>query len=139
MYNYVPEKCLYAIAKARQRHDLLYRVEREVFQYDHAGIGGMLLVKWKLPVSLENTVKSHHNPLGSQNRLEASIVHLADILANAMEIGSSGEKLVPSLDPEVWNKIGLSPSVLSLTMDQSDQQLTEIFNFFFAHEIHASR
>jgi putative nucleotidyltransferase with HDIG domain len=139
MYNHVPEKCLDVIASARKRRELLYRIEKEVFEYDHAGIGGLLLAKWKLPVSLENTVRSHHNPMASQNRLEASIVHLADIIANAMSIGSSGEVFVPRVDIEAWNKLGLSSSVLSLTMEQSDQQLSDIFSFFFAHENQTAR
>jgi len=134
LYNYAPSQSFYAIILARDNQDLLYRVEREILNCDHADVGGDLLKKWKLPVSLEDAVRHHHNPQKSQNRIEAAIIHLADIMANVMGTGSSGEMLIPPMDHDAWAQIGLSPNIIPLTMEQSERQLEEIFEFFFNNE-----
>jgi HD-like signal output (HDOD) protein len=134
MYNYIPDMSREMLISARVRKKLLFAVERDFLGIDHSYIGGLLLAKWRLPMSLENTVAHHHDPGKSQNRLESAIVHLADIMANASGKGSSGERLLPLLNQEAWDLIGLSPNVLGLTMDHSDNQLEDIFEFFFTDE-----
>jgi len=139
LYNEVPAQSLHAIIVARNNHDLLYLAEREILNCDHGDIGGELLKKWKLPVSLEDTVRHHHAPQKSQNRLEAAIIHLADVMANATGIGSSGEILIPPLNHDAWMQIGLSPNILSLTMEQSDRQLDDIFESIYIDDNNAQK
>ncbi len=134
LYNDMPKEALYAVTKARTENQFLYLSEQDLFGLDHAMIGGELLTKWQMPLSLEEAVKNHHHPLKSNNKLEASILHLADILANVMGIGTSGEKLIPSLNSEAWMQIGLSPNVLSLTMEQADRQLEDIFELIYTDD-----
>ncbi len=130
LYNYAPDYATYALAKAKRTNIMLNRVEYEDLDFDHAKIGGLLLKKWKLPVLIEHAVTYHHSPQKSQNPLEPSIVHLADIMANAQGIGSSGEYFVPPLDVDAWECIGLSANILDLTIRQADHHIEEIFKFF---------
>jgi len=139
LYNYLPDQSLQMITTARGTHNLLCNVECDSVAYNHMEIGGELLKKWKLPVSLEDTVRHHHNPQRAQNRLEASIVHLADIITNAMGIGSSGEILIPSLNHESWTQVGLSANVISLAMEQADQQLEATFESMYVDDNHARK
>lgn len=134
LYNYSPINARNAIQKARGNNRLLYELEHETMNCDHTTIGALLLKKWKLPKSLENAVKYHHSPKNSRDPLEPAIVHLADIMTIALGIGSSGERLVPPLEPEAWECIGLSPNILSLTIDQLDNQLEEILRVFNLNE-----
>ena len=134
LYNHAPAQSLRAITIARDEATPLYLVERQELHYDHGNIGGELLKKWKLPTSLEDIVRHHHNPDKSQNMLESAIVHLSDIMANAMGIGSSGEQWVPPLNNDAWMQIGLSPHILSLTIEQSDRQINDIFESIFTDE-----
>ena len=76
-------------------------------------------------------MRYHHDPLQSQYPLEASIVCLSDIVANALEIGSSGEGLVPPLMPEVLEQIGLEKGVLTEMIELVDRQVAEIIHLFF--------
>ncbi len=131
LYNYLPRESRHAIATATKNRNLLYRVEHDLFDFDHAIIGGDLLEKWHMSMSLEDTVRHHHAPQKSRNRMEASIIHLADIIANAMGIGSSGERFIPSLHPEAWTQLGLTPNILSLTIEQADRQLEDIFHLIY--------
>ncbi|MDQ5985268.1 MAG: hypothetical protein CSYNP_00976 [Syntrophus sp. SKADARSKE-3] len=134
LYNYLPRESCYIMMQARKNKHLLFQEERNMFGIDHAMIGGQLLAKWQMPMSLEDTVQHHHDPQKSKNRLESSIIHLSDIIANTMGVGTSGEKLSPPLDPEAWRQIGLTSNVLSLTIDQADHQLDSIFDLIYIDE-----
>ncbi len=131
LYRYAPTHARKALLSAQKGSSLLYAAEAEILGFDHTRIGGLLLKKWKLPLSLENSVTYHHSPLRSKDGLEPAIVHVADIVTNALGRGSSGETHVPPLDPYAWDLIGLSPNVLSLITKQMDRQIEETVQFLF--------
>jgi HD-like signal output (HDOD) protein len=130
LYNYSPVNARNALLIARQTNSLLYEIERETLGFDHTELGELLLKKWRLPISLENIVKYHHAPHESNDPLEPAIVHLADLMTIALGIGSSGERFVPPLSTEAWESLGLSPNILSSTINQTDLQIEETLQFF---------
>jgi HD-like signal output (HDOD) protein len=133
-YNYMPKESLYTFITAKNSRCLLYLAERDVFNFDHAKIGGSLLNRWQMPLSLEDMVCYHHEPQKSKNHVESSILHLADIIANAMGIGTSGERLIPPLHQEAWMLLGLTPNILSLTIEQADRQLEDVFKVIYVND-----
>jgi len=134
LYNYLPIESLYAATDARSKQSLLYVAERALFNFDHATIGGDLINKWQISLSLEDCIRHHHEPQRSKNRVESSIVHLADVMANVMGIGSSGERLIPPLNQEAWIQLGITPNMLSVTMAQAEQHLEDVFGMIYTDE-----
>ncbi len=119
------------LSRANENTELLHRVEREVMDFDHADVGGLLLREWRLPSNLEEPVKYHHRPTRAPRyATESGIVHVADLLANAMELGTSGECLVPPLDERSWDDLGLSSSILGPLTGQMDQQYHDSIDLF---------
>jgi hypothetical protein len=55
-------------------------------------------------------------------------------MTNALGMGSSGERLVPPLEPEAWEGIGLPVNILALTIEQMDCQVEEFFQFLFSDD-----
>ncbi|MBF0118276.1 MAG: HDOD domain-containing protein [Desulfobacterales bacterium] len=131
LYKYHPEQSRETLLSTRKDNNLLYNAESEILGIRHTIVGKSLLEKWKIPLSIENIVAYHHNPLSSQEPLEPAIVNIADIIANALRIGSSGENFVPPLDPKVWEYIGLSKNILLSIIKQIDKQLFEIIRLFY--------
>jgi HD-like signal output (HDOD) protein len=131
VYHYTPHYALDILEEARDTEELLSRVEEAYLGGSHTEIGGLLLQIWKLPQSLENAVRYHHKPGDSQNGLEPAIVHVADVTAKALGIGSSGDQFVPTLDPAAWKQVGLSVNALGPIVAQADRQLEETFQLFF--------
>ncbi len=131
VYHYMPHDALDMLKEARDTEAPLARVEVEYLGGDHAEIGGLLLQIWKLPQSLENAVRYHHQPGESQNGLEPAIVHVADVTAKVLGIGSSGDFFVPALDPAAWKQTGLSDNALDPIVAQAERQLDETFHLFF--------
>jgi HD-like signal output (HDOD) protein len=116
-----PSREILMIAKQEQR--LLYEIERERLGFTHAVVGGVLLQTWKLPTSLEETVMYHHNPMAATRfPVETATIHVADVIVHAMDLGSSGERFVPPMDPEAWERLNLTPSVLASVEEQIDRQ-----------------
>lgn len=124
LYPHIPEHSLMRLLHARDVSVPLYQLEREVLGFDHAELGGALLREWSLPEALEAGVAYHHVlERAANHQLEAAVVHVADIITHALELGSSGEYCVPPLTPEAWRLVGLPVSALAALIEQVDRQL----------------
>jgi len=128
IYKYYPEQAKGLLQGATKSGNCLYEEEISFFGCNHTHIGKYLLRKWKLPLILENNLFYHHNPSIADNPKQATIVHLADIIANGLGLGTSGERLVPPLDYVAWDKLGLSPSCFDTVVRQAVHQLFAIEN-----------
>ncbi|MCX5906064.1 MAG: HDOD domain-containing protein [Deltaproteobacteria bacterium] len=132
LYKRFPRLGKDLLLQSRENGDLLRTLERSSLGFDHSLIGGTLLKKWKLPLVLEHSVEYHHNPLRSQYPMEAAIICLGDIVANALAIGSSGEAFVPPLLPSVWEETGLPTEILTKIVQLIDHQVADIMHTFFS-------
>ncbi|MBI4805916.1 MAG: HDOD domain-containing protein [Desulfovibrio sp.] len=113
-----------AMAKAEGRP--LYEVERDMWSFDHAMLGGRLLASWKFPTSLERAVGEHHQPGVRGIHQDAALIHLADILALSIGLGQSGSPLAPPLQPAVWDHLNIPKSALGAAAAQAQRQLDDI-------------
>ncbi len=110
---------------------LLHEAENDILGWDHAEAGGRLLSKWNLPERLVEGVLYHHDPSSAPRfPLEAAVTHVADIIAQSLEFGSSGERYVPPIDEEAWKTLGLSSNFLSTVLAQVERQAGEAVKVF---------
>ncbi len=122
----LPEESKEILSRQSEVGGILWQIEREVLGFDHADVGAALARQWKLPLSLEEIVENHHNPGRSKRYpLETTIVHLADIIAKAMELGSSGDIYVPPLDEKSWEQLKLPSGIFSAIWSQVETQFNE--------------
>ncbi len=111
----------------------LREVERRLMGYDHAQIAGRVLQGWSYPASLVQAVEHHHVPmLASAFQLEACVIHVADHLVSAMQLGCSGERLIPPLDMPAWKRIGMTIDLIEPVVKSIDDQLTPVEQAFMA-------
>lgn len=60
-------------------------IEQNLFDHNHASIGGQLLRQWNFPINLLSAVEHHHQPANAKAPLEqflANVVQLADLLSH---------------------------------------------------------
>lgn len=103
MYKAQPELSaeIFELATANPELDIL-TLEQKTFGYDHAELGAALLSEWGLPDSLAEPVKYHHQPnQASRYASEASVLHLANLVANQIEPMISNIDNF-TLDEKVW-------------------------------------
>ncbi|HEY5513908.1 MAG TPA: HDOD domain-containing protein [Geomonas sp.] len=132
LYIRAPDASLELLEQCRLTGELLHRAERARFGFDHADIGGYLLRRWKIPPSVSEPVERHHNcQRAAQYPREASILHLADIVAHAMQIGNSGELYVPVLDNSAWEQLRVSTHYLPTLVQQVDTTFNETVQALF--------
>jgi putative nucleotidyltransferase with HDIG domain len=100
--------------------------EQRVFGFAHDQAGRLLTEQWKLPIRLTEAIACHHRPdLAQTAKREAAIVHLADILARTIGLGSGGDDAVPPLDAEAWHRLKLPMSALDPLLVQVEEQYRE--------------
>ena len=86
----------------------LYILERRHLDYTHAEVGGRLLERWKVPQSIYEPVQYHHRPGEADEFVQmASAVQIADVWVNKHQVGTSGEKATPTIDPEATQLLGI--------------------------------
>jgi len=130
LYKYYPEQAKKILIRAESSKELLHQEEKKGIGCKHTDIGRDLLKKWKIPFAIENNVFYHHNPSGANNQTHATIVHLADIIAHSLEIGTSGERFVPNFDHKAFDSLGLSPSCFDSVIRLATHQFKAIESFF---------
>lgn len=107
---------------------LYFNIEKARLGFDHAEAGGALLKEWKIPANIAEPVAYHHTPgRAEQFPLETSLVHLADIICQALELGQSCERFVPPLDASSWERLGMTPHQLGTVLKQAEPQIEETF------------
>jgi putative nucleotidyltransferase with HDIG domain len=135
MFSKCPEEFNKALKRSRGAEELLFNCERRIFGFDHSDVGAALLKHWNLPYSLQEAVEYHHNPRRAPSKsMEALIVHLADILTNALQYGTSGEFLVPPMQAEVLGRLGLRPDQLPAVIDDVSGQIDTVLKFILLKE-----
>lgn len=121
------------IGKCRASSTLLYQAENELLGFDHAVLGGMLLQEWRLPRRHADTTCYHHAPHKAREfAAEAAMVHVADIIANTMIEGSSGEHLVPALNTRAWDLLKLDPANIEFITSELNNQYAVAVDFVLA-------
>jgi len=116
------------LRRRRREEGLLFQVEKDVLDFDHAAVGGGLLRKWGFPESIAEPVKWHHKPRASARYpLEAAVVHLADVICNGLEVNLASNWQVSPLDPVSWERLDISISQLENIVQQSELQMESTF------------
>ena len=126
-----PEQAAEIFKQYQSRRVLLRDAERGVLGFDPAQIGAELLRNWQYPTNLVHAVAYHHAPMSAGFfQVESSVVHLADYLVHAMQMGNSGERYVPPLSTSAWERVGLTTDVLDSVMDSIDEQIASVEESF---------
>lgn len=140
LYSQAPECAKEVFECYHSEHQLLRQAEAKVLTFDHAQIGEALLHDWQYPVPLVEAVAFHHHPMVATSQATgAAIVHLADHLVNAMQLGSSGERFVPPLNLKAWEHLGFANDMLQSVMAAIDDQIETVQEVFLAARSPAKR
>jgi putative nucleotidyltransferase with HDIG domain len=107
----------------QEKDILMLEAEREILGFTHAEVGQELMKRWNLPSRLTEPIGYHHQPMKSQGfAKETAVIHLADILCRALDLGSGGDNKIPEIDKEAWKKLKLKPGSLESIMREIQQE-----------------
>ncbi len=122
LFTQVPDQSRAAMARSHETGVPLFVAEQAFLGFDHTHVGQALLDMWKLPPSLKEAVAHHHYPdRATRFPMETATVHVADLIANALQLGSSGEQAMPPFAAAAWGQLGLPPAVLADLIEESER------------------
>lgn len=132
----MPNRTWEILIRSNLDNQALHLTEKQELGFDHAQLGGALLKKWNLPEVYQEVAEYHHNPDQALHFPgEVAHCHLADIIANTLKLGCSGESFfVPKLEARAWAK-ARPPQNISLTVikDEIEEIFEETAQAFLAH------
>ncbi|MGE0384005.1 MAG: HDOD domain-containing protein [Gammaproteobacteria bacterium] len=118
LYHRLPEISQDVLLAAAGDEEVLYQAEVEMIGFSHADLGALLMERWRLPETLQDAVRCHHAPAAARSaRVEAAVLHVANVLANRSGIGGYCEHTVDAnaldpaavalLTPETFDEVAL--------------------------------
>ena len=127
---YLPDEFARVVAATNQQNILMLTAEEKVLGYDHAEIGKLLADRWNLPIKLEQVIAHHHRPASAGSFItEAAIVHLADILCRALNMGYGGDNKIPPLDQFAWQSLKIKADSFEVIMETMQDEFNDISSF----------
>ncbi|MGH8671292.1 MAG: HDOD domain-containing protein [Burkholderiales bacterium] len=131
MYDRIPDLAASALRVSRQDKAPLFRVERELIGCDYAQVGAELMRVWRLPGSIESTVRHHPEPcLANTAVFETSLVHIAALIAAAADTGEAVDTWILPIEPFAWEQTKLSAECYAAVKRQSDAEISAATNAF---------
>ena len=119
-----------ALAHADKCHTTILEAETSVMGFSHTETGHLVAEKWNLPPVITESITYHHSPRNAdKNRLQVSMVHLANVLSHALEFGSSGQNVLSGADEFAWETLGLTLSSIEKIMDEMLNEFDDAVKF----------
>lgn len=81
--------------------------EREHFGVDHSTIGAWLAEHWSLPVNIAVAIRHHHQPDAVLAEPLVPLVHIAEVLSNALDLTLRDENRVTSISSAACQALDL--------------------------------
>jgi HD-like signal output (HDOD) protein len=127
-----PREAAAALSQTSRFESFHFQAEQTFLGFDHSQVGQALADQWRLPLSLQQAIGGHHEPLKYPPSTDAVVVNLADTLVNALGYGSSGERLVAPGVVEVCEFLSLPGGFLEKLVPLLTRQFEETFDLFQA-------
>lgn len=114
IYHKVPELANRSLRRMKLTGEESDVAEREVMGFDHAEVGAELVKAWNMPISLEETIRYHHNPeLAETNPVDTAIIHIADIISEMAELSEPERPAhYQRIHPRAWELTGLNEEII---------------------------
>ncbi len=117
LFEYMKDEYDQVLALVQEKKCYIREAELEVLGMDHALVGSMVADQWGLPEPIRNAIHYHHvGMVRGEPDLLVACVHLADILARALELGYPGDELIPQPNDCIWEVLKLRPGMIGRIM-----------------------
>lgn len=123
--TYFHENLAAAVAHCKAGDSTLLDAEQAVLGLDHAQVGYELARRWKFPHAIQQAIRDHHQPEREPASL-TDLVHVANVLCHALDIGNAGYDVIPPLSGPAWARLGLEWGKMPAMMAGIETQYASI-------------
>lgn len=107
LHRFRPDAFRAALSTSDSQRRRIEQVEFEHFGVNHCVIGRWLANQWALPPGIGQAIDGHHNPDALLDDPIVPIVHIAEVLCNALDLGNHPDNHVSHISSAACRKLGL--------------------------------
>lgn len=107
LHHFKPAEFAACRQQAKARMLGIEAIEREFFGIDHGTLGSWLAEYWALPGCVVEAIHHHHTPDLALATPLVPLVHIAEVLSNALDLSAGSENRVTHLSHKACELLGL--------------------------------
>lgn len=131
LYQTIPQRAQAALIEAGYLGTSLAEVEQAGMGCDYAEVGAELILSWDMPAHIEQAIRHQLNPHeAGEHILNASIVHLAGVVADQSELPPSHTAQELRFDPYAMQLTGFNVDERPALLQEAREQLQETLALF---------
>lgn len=116
-----------AVLRERTRIDGdLLETERTLLGIDHVLAGAALAEHWQFSGTMQQAIAFHHAPETPGAGFLATIVHVSNAVAHALDLAGDADELVPAVSSVAWTALGLSEELWLHVFRETELQFEEM-------------
>lgn len=116
-----------AVLRERKRVDGdLLEVEQALLGVDHIVAGAALAEHWQFSGTMQQAIAFHHAPEMPGAGFLATIVHVANAVAHALDVAGETDEQVPAVSSVAWTALGLSEDAWLHVFRETELQFEEM-------------
>lgn len=108
LQRFEPQLMQQALLIAKQGDVRIEDAERSLLGVDHGAIGGWLAQSWGLPANIRQAIVHHHAPDAASEEPLVALVHIANVLSNALDLAHDPDSRVPWMSRDSCAALGLT-------------------------------
>ncbi len=121
-----PDLYSQVMAERRTRDCTIVEAEQAVLGVDHVVAGDALSEHWNFSSTIRLAISGHHAPETPGAGFLATIVHVADAIVHALDLGQDDDDLVPPVSAVAWSALGFNEDVFLHVFRETELQYEEI-------------
>ena len=130
LFKKMPYASTDALLYARENRVPVVEAERVTFGYIHTDVSQPLLAHWRFPAGISDGINHHHDPAEATDPVQAAIIHMADLMANAMEIATGNLYVLPPFEAAAWESLRVGLDRLPDILTAFDEQAAKTVSAF---------
>lgn len=120
-------KFVEAVRLAKQKKVPLQLAEQQILKMDHCRVGAMLAEKWKLPLSLQESIQYYPHPENAKiSPVQVSLVHMGHYIAREMVCGDPGDGAKPFCAKSAVETLKLTSADIDAFLGGAKKELSRV-------------
>ena len=120
-----PDEYAQAVDYCEREDMAMNEAELRVLGVDHQRIGELLAEAWKFPPVIRRAIGQHHAPDMDELGDVPGVVHAANAMVQALDLGGGQHVAVPRLLDATWDSLQLTPEQLRAVCRETEAQFEE--------------
>lgn len=128
LFAVAPQSFEEVLVRRQRLDETIIEAEQAVFGFDHAVAGGELLKKWRLPADIADGIWGHHDPERGDFGEMGDLIHVAEVLSHALDLGELPNNRVPDLSDLACARMGIEWPAFSEKFTEIEARYDEILH-----------